>query len=292
MKKILFIILLPVLIGCYNRDAQIDKDKLTGNDFRLFQDTPAWELAKAVEDENTSKIERIIKTGNVDPDFVEKRFGSTLLALSIMNNKYLSAKVLLKEGANPNKNDNYRGSTPMISAAINDNPEYLYLLLKNGGDPNSKENSPLSKTKDNARTTPLNAAISLSETKTLEKVKLLVEAGADINYSDSDDFKTPSPLSDSFVHKKLDVAFYLLNRGADFKKPLYKMVDGHQVFILEQLRKTVVELDSEDYKIKYQIIELLKEKGLDYNKEPIPDYVLKKIKKQYPKDWKEYLEKY
>lgn len=33
----------------------VDKSELTGGDYRLFQNTPAWELAKAVEDGNTNK---------------------------------------------------------------------------------------------------------------------------------------------------------------------------------------------------------------------------------------------
>lgn len=292
MKQILYIILLAVMIGCFNRETQIIEEKLTGNDFRLFQDTPVWNLAKAVEDENLSEIERILKRGKVNADFQDSKFGNTLLMLAVRNNKYLSAKKLLSYGADPNKHDNYRGSTPMIWSARNDGIKYLTLFLNNGGDPNSKENREVSKTDDNSRSTVLNVAISLSGGKTLEKVKLIVDAGADINYSQSNTFETPSPLSDAFVHKKLDVAFYLLSKGADFKKSLYKMVDGHQIFILEELRKTVVDIHSEEYKHKYQIIELLKREGLFYENEPIPNYILNDIKKKYPDDWKEFVKKY
>ncbi len=43
-----------------NRDIAVDKNNLLGWDYRLFQNTPAWELAKAVEDENTPKIKEEI----------------------------------------------------------------------------------------------------------------------------------------------------------------------------------------------------------------------------------------
>lgn len=42
-----------LLLSCsnINRDKPVDKSELSGRDYRLFQNTPAWELAKAVQDE-------------------------------------------------------------------------------------------------------------------------------------------------------------------------------------------------------------------------------------------------
>ncbi|PZU82739.1 MAG: hypothetical protein DI529_13745 [Chryseobacterium sp.] len=288
MNKLFLIIILLSIIGCSHKDEIINQEKLTGNDFNLFYNTPAKQLAKAVENEKIEDISEILKKKIVDPNFQEPKFGSTLLSLAIVNDKYKSVQTLLKYGANPNEHDNYRGTTPMIVAARNDNPEYLVLLLKYNGDPNSRENGKVSKTSDNSRTTALNSAISLSRIKTLEKVEILVNAGAQLNFSETDEFETPSPLSDAFVHKKLDVAFFLLNKGADFKKPLYSMIDGHKVYILEGLRKMILDTKTDDFKIKKKIINFLKQKGLDYNKEPIPDYILKDIKRKYPNDWEEY----
>ncbi len=293
MKNITLILLIIIcFIRCNNSDSQTDKDKLVGSDFELFNNTPLSSLAKAVENENLSEIDKIYKTKQVDIDFQESKFGNTLLMLSVRNSKYKSTVALLNCGADPNKHNNFRGSTPMIWAAGNDDIRFLKLFLKMGGDPNSIENALIKKTKDKSRRTALNVAISLSDTKTLERVKLLVESGAHINFSQSNTFITQSPLSDAFVYKKLDVALYLLNNGADFDKPLYTMVDGHQVFILEKLRKIVVDLDSEDYKLKYQIVEYLKRNGLLYASEPIPEYIVTDIKKRNPEDWHKFLEKY
>jgi len=44
------------LAGCSNQEDKADKSKLTGYDYRLFQETPAWSLAKAVEAGDTSRI--------------------------------------------------------------------------------------------------------------------------------------------------------------------------------------------------------------------------------------------
>lgn len=42
------------------REKIVDKSELTGRDYLLFQNTLDWELAKAVEDRNTEKIDKIV----------------------------------------------------------------------------------------------------------------------------------------------------------------------------------------------------------------------------------------
>lgn len=53
MKKIF---ILCFYSCCYNQEKLVDKDKLLGNDYRLFQNSKAWTLAEAVQDKNISKI--------------------------------------------------------------------------------------------------------------------------------------------------------------------------------------------------------------------------------------------
>jgi len=100
-KHIIFGIVL-LLVSC-NRETKVDKIKLLGNDYRLFQDTPAWILAKAVEDEDISKIKEEITEKKINIDFQEPRFGNSLLMLAIGNNQYKTAEELLKLGADPNR---------------------------------------------------------------------------------------------------------------------------------------------------------------------------------------------
>lgn len=290
MKKILvFILVIFLFINCNNRETQIDNKDLLGNDYRLFQNTPAWELAKAVEDDDMSKIQKIIAQKKVNIDYQEPKFGNTLLMLSIMNNQYNSVKTLVELGANPNLNDFYRGGSAIIDAADNNDPKYLELLLKHKGNPNAIENAPFKKD-DEVRQTALLKAISFLDSVSFKKVKLLVEAGANVNYYNYG--HTDLPLAEAFTAEKLDVVLYLLQNGADSDLMMYEMIDGHKVYILEALRKSILDLKSEQYKSKLEVIKFLKEKGLDYSKEPIPDYILKKIKKKYPKDWEDYISKY
>ncbi len=279
-------------MSCSNRELEVDKSKLLGNDYRLFQGTPAWALAKAVEDRDTSEIKRQVQEKGVKIDFQEPRFGNTLLMMAVVNSAYESAKILLKLGADPNLENAYRGSTAMIDAANNDNPDYLKLLLGHKGDPNAIEAAPI-KDGDVARETALNKAISYKDINNLERVKCLVEAGANINYfNDGNPAYTDLPLADALKHNKMDVVLYLLQKGAKYKITMYRTVDGQDVYILQALRKSVLDLNSPEYQKKLEVIAFLKDKGLDYAKEPIPDYVLKDIKKKYPDSWQEYIKKY
>lgn len=106
MKKLtLYFAAIFLFISCNNRENIVKKENLLGNNYRLFQNTAAWELAKAVDDEDTIKIREILNNKKVDIDFREPKFGSTLLMLSIINSQYESVKTLLQMGAGPNVPD-------------------------------------------------------------------------------------------------------------------------------------------------------------------------------------------
>ncbi|MFN0290110.1 ankyrin repeat domain-containing protein [Pedobacter helvus] len=292
MRILLGMILCIALTGCYNRDKKVDKKKLLGRDYRLFQDTPVWGLAKAVEDENITLINQLATEKKIPIDYKESKFGNTLLMLAIGNNDYESVKALLDLGANPNIADDYRGSTPMHDAAKNEDPKYLKLLIEHKGNPNVIENRPITED-DQGRNVPLNEAISHLSGNNLEKVKLLVGAGANINYSnDGTPFYTRLPLAASIIHGQFDITLYLLQQGARYDGVMYKTVQGESIYILGALRSKVIDLNTDEYKQKRKVISFLKAKGLDYEKEPIPDYIEKDIEKKHPNNSQEYLSKY
>ena len=98
-----------MLASCIDREAPVDKSKLLGYDFRLFQGTIAWNLAKAVEDEAINEIRYEVLSKKIPIDYKEDRFGGTLLMLAVLNNKKESVKALLELGANPNEPKESRG---------------------------------------------------------------------------------------------------------------------------------------------------------------------------------------
>lgn len=292
MKILLIMLSILTLTGCYNREKKVDKTKLLGKDYRLFQDTPSWELAKAVDDEDLELIDKLVTERKIAVDYPEPRFGNTLLMQAIQNNDYKSVKALLALGADPNVGDHDWGSTAMHDAAENPNPKYLKLLLEYHGDPNVVETKPITPG-DSVRGTPLHRAIFRSRNGNIDNIKLLVESGADVNFRNySDTTLIDTPLSDALGYEKFAAALYLLEQGARYDGVISKNVKGDSLYILSVLRRHVIDMNSKEYKQKQAVIDFLKTKGLDYDKEPIPDFIKKDIIKMYPDNWQEYLKRY
>lgn len=295
MKKLIFISLLFCLTSCYNQETLADKSKMMGNDYRLYQSTPAWALAKAVEAGDIEKIKEEVLQKKVSVDHQESRLGQTLMMLAIFNSEYDSVKTLLELGANPNQHDKFKGKTPVIVAAGNADPKYLKLLLAYKGDPNSIENvfSGPKKRINSGRNSALTKAVlpSVMVKKNLENVKLLVEAGADINYTKKGIIQTA--LAEALIQDQMDVALYLMEKGADYTKAITPTaIEGADVTVLQILRKSIIDLDSEQYKKKMEVITFLKSRGLDYYKEPIPEGTIEYMKNMYPDNWQEYVKRY
>jgi ankyrin repeat protein len=296
----IFILIISIGFSCAEKKHADEHDEdLQDFDYRLFKNTSLWELAQAVEGQDTLGIVRIVKETRPDINYQEPKYGNTLLMLTILNDHYYSAKTLLDLNANPNINNTYDGSTPLIEASEiddlgTDNAVFIKLLLSRGADPNLAEAG--SRLSDNAirKTALLSACSDLSHSPSPEqKVKALVEAGANINYED--DFGH-FPLGQALINKHYDVVLYLLEKGANYKKMIIDRSkfqnNGEKLYISNVLREHLFPLESEEHKMKMKIVSFLKEKDVNYEKAPIPDFVLKRAKADYPGSWQEYLRKY
>ena len=136
----------------------------------------------------------------------------------------------------------------------------------------------------------------LNNAYSIEKVKILVQAKADINKMDNN--PNNSAVFSAIIHNQMDVLLYLLQNGADYtvkfkqgdyttEKTIYKECD-----ILDMLRLLHYPLDSEKHRQKKEVIRFLSKVGLDYSKTSIPNWVINWAKKEYPNSWKEYLSHY
>ncbi|MBK9249667.1 MAG: ankyrin repeat domain-containing protein [Ignavibacteria bacterium] len=247
-------------------------------------------MAKAVADENPTEIKRIVAEEKVDIDFQEQKFGITLLMLSIKNHQLMSCKTLLELGANVHKYNFSSGRSAIMEAAEiesskDTNSIFLRLLLEHGANPNDEEVGARGQG-NRTRKTPLVVACSDLNQSPLEKVKLLVEAGADINHKNEYD-ETPLKTALSFDH--YDVMLYLLQKGAEYKDPIRTPFGSYNLCYL--LRFHMFPLDTKEYKQKMEVVEFLRQKGIDYQKKYLKIWV-KEAKELYPDSWKEYLEKY
>ena len=266
------------------------------SDYRIFKDTPVWDLAKAVRDADTAEITYLVQEKKIPIDFQDSIYGKSLLSLAVYHNNLKSVKKLLELGADPNLYEdtiNQPGTNPVIDACFFNEEisiEILKLLLDYGGNPNSvtKGVNKNGNIVHPLRNSAMEEAASFGE---IEKIKVLMDYGADINFTPDRDYDT-DPLKESLLTEHMNIALFLLEHGAKYDKEYLNPFTKNKENILYILRKIDLPLDSEEYKFKLKIIDFLKEKGLDYYKEPIPDFMEKKIKRLHPNDWQEYMQKY
>ncbi len=171
--------------------------------------------------------------------FKEEKFGMTLLDWAVQNDRYFSARALLLEGADPNARC-IPTNTPFLEAADKkETANYLTLLLKFGG----RVNDVCADSEFDV--TPLKRASQ----SYLESVKILVEAGADINFN-TDGYSTA--LSWALFAGKFQIAEYLISKGADYEKPIH-YDRGTFMYPMNILRQKIDEPDSNDNKARDRI---------------------------------------
>lgn len=62
------------------------------SDYRIFKDTPAWDLAKAVRDADTAEITYLVQEKKIPIDFQDSIYGTSLLSLAVYHNNLKSVK--------------------------------------------------------------------------------------------------------------------------------------------------------------------------------------------------------
>ncbi len=295
---LLGMVFLSLLLACSGSSKNI-------TDVKIYLGTPAWELAKAVDNQNVRKIAKIAEKNPELLDYQDPFHGTTLLFWAVGMEKYEAAEELLKAGANPDIISLYDGGTALYRAAgfslidndAKNDPKFVKLLLQYGANPNigyvgNERNNNLE-----IGTTPLMRSIGCG----IEKTKILVEGGAEIN------FKT------TYGETAAICALLLGSGGKDDTAKEYahylivekkaNVRDSYRVFIgiastnidrypVDLLRYWVSDIDSYGHRMKMEIVEEFTRQGVDYWATEIPQYYLEQIQKRYPDTWEEYIKKY
>jgi ankyrin repeat protein len=203
-----------------------------------------------------------------------------LLGLAVYNEKYSSCKALAELGADPNAFNNYDGRTPLMEAAdlgyddSDIDSRFLVMLLKHGGNPNTEQKY-LDYSGSHGQT-PLSIACAQG---TLEYVKILINAGADINYKN--DPSRGTLLYSAMLSGNPDLVLYLIQNGVDYRQPTWVLDNHKKLYITDNLRTWTFDLGSGKYKKKMEIVEFLKKHGVDYRKAAIPDFYYDSYDKNY-----------
>lgn len=182
-------------------------------------------------------------------------------------------------------------------------PRYVKLLLRYGANPNKnyigrKYSNPI-EYDGSERFSPLMASIRCG----IEKTKALVEAGADINYK-LPTGKTAAVMAlqcggPNSILEALEYAHYLIVEKkaniSDYYHP--SMVcpgddPNRKLFPVSIMRTWTYPLDSQRYRIKMEIVKEFVRQGVNYRNAKIDKYTLSEIKHRYPDTWKDYIKKY
>jgi hypothetical protein len=273
MRNYIFVLLILNLASCANISNK-NPIRTTGIYTGKYK-----ELVEAIKKEDLTAIEKIAKSNHLKLNYADSVNGVSLLNWCIFNEKEKSFWKLLQMGASPNWQDTACKFAAAITegARLDNTSIYLKLAMQYNGDVNL-----LSKKLPWAENpTPLFGAIF---SKRMENVKMLVENKADVNLSQDSMW---SPLAETLVQGRIEMTQYLLEHGADYNKLEFKTSLGKKLNILDFLRGYQFSLGSQEYKIKMQVAEYLKAKGLSYWAYPIPD----DVKNQHKVDT-EYLSKY
>jgi len=292
--------------NCYSDS--IKENSLTIHDIEIFKNTPVWELAKAVDNENTSKIKKILNATPSLLNYQEPKFGMTLLIRAVGTEKYNSAKQLLKCGADPNI-VSFIGITALLQASTfswydtnaNKDPKFVKLLLDYKADPNIIYYSPKmdrNANHINYKMSPLMFSVGIGSS--IEKIKLLVKYGASIDYKNE---LGETASTEALCFKDVDAAYYLIvEKKAKVTDPFYSyslfddtIVDKTKAFYpVDLLLDWVYELDSDEYFKKMAIVSEFNKQGITYfnRKKNLKKERMYQIKTLYPKNWKDYLNKY
>lgn len=186
---------------------------LRAEDF--FQDAGVIKLCQAIELDDTELILRLIND-NVDINACG-RDNVTPLLWAYPDNKIERFKLLLKAGADPNIKLTgdlgipaafKPGESVTLKSAKSFFPEHFFAVMEHGGDPNITDH----------RGNPiLHEMISAGAGNTRNRLKTLIESGADINSLSH--IGRPAPITAIAAFQQYDVALLLIDLGCDHTIP-------------------------------------------------------------------------
>lgn len=285
MKKILFIFsLILILTGC----SQIKNFCSSIDCIWAFKGTEAHELSKAVMFQDVSKIKKICKK-NPNLMYIEdKNLHYTLLHFAVKLNKYKSAKTLLEVGMSPDVQSSVTGETPLFLTVKHSciDIKFMKLLAKYGANPELETKAVKNHVFTDGRTPLMQLpTMYVPEQKlNLEKAKFLIESlNANVNAKDIDG---RTAAIQALHVKDVKMSYYfIVELKADVTQPYYSpdyvVLKGEEKkqFLPVSILKDWWNYphDSEEYKLKLEIIKEFERQGVDYNSvEPFSSFEINK----------------
>src|SRR5262244_2000387 len=191
-------------------------------------------MSEAALNGNVAVLDRLLKaSADVESPNGD---GQTALMIIARSSNVEAAKLLLSHGANANAIEKFHEQTALMWAAAQSQPAMVKVLVDAGADVNARsrvnnwERQVTAEARAIARPSGgLTPLLYAGRQGCAECVKILAEAGADLDLGDPDNV---SPLLMASLNGRWDTAKYLINKGANLNKwdwwgqsPLYAAVD-------------------------------------------------------------------
>lgn len=238
-----------------------------GFDFRLFEKTPVYQLAKAVETDDTAAIKRILARNKLPIDYRERKYGNSLLSVAVVADREGAVAKLLRAGANPNARS-FDGSSPFLKACFYGvnlkNPiAVLKMLIDHGADVNSVQVDTTTDQFGHRKNFRRSGLRMLIYNGSLPGVRLLVDKGVKLNAYGRND---SSLVSYALLIKDLDIARYFL---IEKKLPVPDYVIIRQPGFKNEKKMTLTDMlnerdfaqDEKNQRLKAEILAFLRSKG-------------------------------
>jgi ankyrin repeat protein len=258
MKPVILVIgmlLLPA-ISCDAHGKPLGRSLLK----KYFGDEKVVELVLAANKGDVGKIDSLVAQG-VDVNFKGKEDITPLFA-AFPSLNLQGFQRLLEHGADPNipvtSGESVIWFVAMGGEKSNETLPMLKLCLQHGGNPNwvFHEKHPEANQQDIREGRPLIAAVVMYNDRAIDALKLLLDAGADINIKDGHGNTALWYAAEGHY----DVLMFLLKAGATFEEK------DSFIWSLERF-PTIADGDEKEMakqrEWKKKVIEFLKEKGID-----------------------------
>ncbi len=225
-----------------------------------FTDKKVVALCNAAKKGDTKKIDKLLAEG-VDINTVGKTGLNPLYWLLVMNKeskkKRIGFKYLLKKGANPLQVHTKSNWNLIHTTAQYKNPDYLKMILKYG----HIERKDLDAEIPNEQFSV--ALMQAMATNRFENFKLLLDAGADMNWRKTDEVgMVKSVLRSCSMDGDWKYSYELLKRGVDYSKDL-EFIKNRIESTVGSIYSSMTGINWEGVDWRQKVVQFFREKGIE-----------------------------